>query len=98
MGLYHHCYSADHLISIEVEELRADVAEGKSKLLGLQEQLLEINTQMQEVVTAVADARRMLHIQKNGTRAEVFRLKGRNRPFTCCGWFVQFCLIFIHAR
>ncbi|KAG5651555.1 hypothetical protein H0H81_008233 [Sphagnurus paluster] len=61
--------------NIEVEALQAEVAESKAKLLALQERLEETNSQKQEAKIAIADAQSVLHIQKNGTRAEVFRLK-----------------------
>ncbi|KAG6866877.1 hypothetical protein C0991_008814 [Blastosporella zonata] len=61
--------------NIEVEALRAEVAESKAKLLSLQERLKEANTEKQETKAAIDDAQRILHIQTNGTRAEVFKLK-----------------------
>ncbi|KAG6888765.1 hypothetical protein C0992_007556 [Termitomyces sp. T32_za158] len=61
--------------NIEVEALQAEVAESKAKLLSLQERLKEINTEKQETRAVIDDAQRVLHLQKNGTRAEVFRLK-----------------------
>ena len=75
------------LVSIEVEELKADVAEGKAKILDLQERLQEIDAQKQEAIVAITDAQRILHIQKNSTRAEVFRLKGTRSSST--HWFYK---------
>jgi kinetochore protein Spc7/SPC105 len=75
------------LISIEIEELKADVAEGKAKLLGLRERLQEIDTQKRDARVAIGDAQRALHIQKNGTRAEVFRLKGADHLFSAQSLF-----------
>ncbi|KAG5648239.1 hypothetical protein DXG03_006197 [Asterophora parasitica] len=61
--------------NIEVEALQAEVAESRAKLQSLKEQLKEIDAQKQEAKTAIDDAQRVLHVQKNGTRSEVFRLK-----------------------
>ncbi|GLB36475.1 putative spc7 kinetochore protein [Lyophyllum shimeji] len=61
--------------NIEVEALQAEVAESRAKLQSLQERLEETNAQKREAKTAIDDAQRVLHIQKNGTRAEVFKLK-----------------------
>ncbi|KAF8078326.1 Spc7 kinetochore protein-domain-containing protein [Lyophyllum atratum] len=61
--------------NIEVEALQAEVAESKAKLLSLEERLEETDAQKREARVAIDDAQRVLHIQKNGTRAEVFRLK-----------------------
>ncbi|KAG6891055.1 hypothetical protein C0995_014144 [Termitomyces sp. Mi166 len=61
--------------NIEVEALRAEVAESKAKLLSLQERLRETDTEKQETRAVINEAQRVLHLQKNGTRAEVFRLK-----------------------
>lgn len=68
------------LTSIEVEALRAEVAEGQAQLLLLQEKVEELDAQKGEASTAIAEARRILHIQKNSTRAEVFKL-ARACPF-----------------
>ncbi|KAF5377618.1 hypothetical protein D9615_005105 [Tricholomella constricta] len=61
--------------NIEVEALQAEVAESKVKLQSLKERLEETDAQKQEAKIAIDDAQRVPHIQKNGTRAEVFRLK-----------------------
>ncbi|KAG6919603.1 hypothetical protein DXG01_004267 [Tephrocybe rancida] len=61
--------------NIEVEALRAEVVESKAKLLSLQERLQETNTEKQETKAVIDDAQHVLHIQTNGTRAEVFKLK-----------------------
>ncbi|KAF8641136.1 hypothetical protein AX17_000778 [Amanita inopinata Kibby_2008] len=61
--------------NIEVEALQAEVAEGKSRLQWLQERLEELEIQKQEATNTIADAHRILRIQKNSTRAEVFKLK-----------------------
>lgn len=62
--------------SVEVEALHAEVAEGKSQLERLQEKLDEMESQNQETTAAITEAKRLVHIQKNSTTAEVFRLKG----------------------
>ncbi|KAG6868547.1 hypothetical protein C0993_001243 [Termitomyces sp. T159_Od127] len=61
--------------NIEVEALRAEVAESKAKLLSLQERLRETSTEKQQTRAMIDEAQRVLHLQKSGTRAEVFRLK-----------------------
>lgn len=66
--------------SVEVEALRAEVAENISKLEWLQERLRDVDSQKREVTTAINNAKRVLHIQKHSTRAEVFRLKGMFPP------------------
>jgi kinetochore protein Spc7/SPC105 len=62
--------------SLEVEALRAEVAERNSQLKWLQERIAETESQKQEASTAISDANRLVHIHKNSTRSEVFRLKG----------------------
>jgi len=62
--------------SAELEAFRADVAEGNAKLERLEEKLQELDLQKREATGAIEKAQRLLHIQKNSTRAEVFRLKG----------------------
>jgi len=59
----------------ELEAFRADVAEGNAKLERLEEKLQELNLHKQEATSAIDQAQRLIHIQKNSTRAEVFRLK-----------------------
>jgi chaperonin cofactor prefoldin len=63
-----------------VEALRAEVAENISKLEWLQERLRDVDSQKREVTTAINNAKRVFHIQKHSTRAEVFRLKGMFPP------------------
>lgn len=62
--------------SLEVEALRAEVAERKSQIEILRERLEEAEVHKQEAHKATAEANRIVHIQKSSTRAEVFRLKG----------------------
>lgn len=64
------------IYSIEVEALQAEVAEGADKLRWLEDRLQEIEAQKLEAKTAIADAQRLLQLQSNSTRSEVFRLKG----------------------
>ncbi|KIL70959.1 hypothetical protein M378DRAFT_175273 [Amanita muscaria Koide BX008] len=61
--------------NIEVEALKAEVAEGDSRLQRLQERFEEIEAQKRGNSTAIADAKRVLHEPKSSTRAEVFNLK-----------------------
>ncbi|PIL30949.1 hypothetical protein GSI_07118 [Ganoderma sinense ZZ0214-1] len=61
--------------SNEIEAFRADVSEAKAKLERLDEKLAEIESQKEEVNTAITQARHIAHIQKESTSVEVFRLK-----------------------
>ncbi|KAH7883876.1 Spc7 kinetochore protein-domain-containing protein [Phlebopus sp. FC_14] len=61
--------------SVELETFRADVAEASSKLVRLEEKLQDIESQKKEATTAIQEAERLIHVQKNSTRAEVFQLK-----------------------
>ena len=65
------------LISIEVEALKAEIVEGDDQHIWLQQCLEEAEVDKQETLAAIATAERLLHIQKNSTRPEVFRLKGK---------------------
>jgi kinetochore protein Spc7/SPC105 len=68
------------VFSLEVEALRAEISERSSQIQWLQERLIETETQKQEAIAAIAQASRMLHIQKHSTIAEVFKLKGESMP------------------
>ncbi|KIJ68713.1 hypothetical protein HYDPIDRAFT_24966 [Hydnomerulius pinastri MD-312] len=59
----------------ELDTFNADVEEAMGKLDRLHEKLNEIETQKKEATSAIADAERRIHVQKNSTRAEVFQLK-----------------------
>ncbi|KAF8213559.1 Spc7 kinetochore protein-domain-containing protein [Mycena galopus ATCC 62051] len=61
--------------NVEVEALQAEVAESNAQLQWLQERLEELELEKREAKTAIADANRILHIQKNSTHAELSRLK-----------------------
>ncbi|TBU34906.1 Spc7 kinetochore protein-domain-containing protein [Dichomitus squalens] len=61
--------------SNEIEAFKADVSEAKAKLERLDEKLGEIESQKKEANTAINQARHIVHIQKESTSAEVFRLK-----------------------
>ncbi|TFK41287.1 Spc7 kinetochore protein-domain-containing protein [Crucibulum laeve] len=61
--------------NIEVEALKAEVAESNSQLSWLQERLEEIDGQKKEATNAIANAQRVLQMQENSTRSEVFKLK-----------------------
>ncbi|KAJ6574650.1 Spc7 kinetochore protein-domain-containing protein [Mycena capillaripes] len=61
--------------NVEVEALQAEVAESNAQLQWLQERLEELELEKRQAKTAIADANRILHIQKNSTHAELFRLK-----------------------
>jgi len=62
--------------STALDVFRADVAETNAKLGRLQEKLEEIEAQKKEASDAIQASQRVTSIQKNGTRAEVFRLRG----------------------
>jgi kinetochore protein Spc7/SPC105 len=66
------------LQSVVVEAYQAEVAESNAQLEWLQERLQELDLEKRQARTAIADANRILHIQKNSTHAELFRL---NRMF-----------------
>ncbi|KAI0666330.1 Spc7 kinetochore protein-domain-containing protein [Trametes maxima] len=61
--------------STEIEALRADVSEAKAKLERLNEKLAEVEAQKEEASSAISKAKHVIHIQKESTSAEVFRLK-----------------------
>ncbi|KAI0374510.1 hypothetical protein BV20DRAFT_1033319 [Pilatotrama ljubarskyi] len=61
--------------STEIEAFRADVSEAKAKLERLEEKLEEVEAQKEEATTAISKAKHIIHIQKESTSAEVFRLK-----------------------
>lgn len=50
--------------------------EGNAKLGRLQDKLNELSSEKQEATVAIEQAERLIHIQKNSTNAEVFKLKG----------------------
>jgi len=60
---------------VELDTFHADVEEAKAKLDRLQEKLSEVESQKKEVTSVVDDAERRIHMQKNSTRAEIFKLK-----------------------
>ncbi|OCH88589.1 hypothetical protein OBBRIDRAFT_836452 [Obba rivulosa] len=61
--------------NIELDAFRADIAENTTKLQRLEEKLVEVESQKEEAAAAIAQAERTIHIQKESTSAEVFRLK-----------------------
>ncbi|KAI0651524.1 Spc7 kinetochore protein-domain-containing protein [Trametes meyenii] len=61
--------------STEIEAFRADVSEAKAKLERLDEKLAEVEAQKEEATSAISKAKHVIHIQKESTSAEVFRLK-----------------------
>ncbi|KAJ7293774.1 Spc7 kinetochore protein-domain-containing protein [Mycena rebaudengoi] len=60
--------------NVVVEAYQAEVAESNAQLEWLQERLQELDLEKRQARTAIADANRILHIQKNSTHAELFRL------------------------
>ncbi|KAH9891025.1 Spc7 kinetochore protein-domain-containing protein [Cubamyces lactineus] len=61
--------------STEIEAFRADVSEAKAKLERFDEKLADIEAQKAELTAAITQAKHVIHIQKESTSAEVFRLK-----------------------
>ncbi|KAJ7071434.1 Spc7 kinetochore protein-domain-containing protein [Mycena amicta] len=60
---------------IEVEALKAELAEHNSRLQWLQERTEEMEEEKRQAQTAIAEANRFLHVQQNSTHAELTRLK-----------------------
>ncbi|KAG6329815.1 hypothetical protein ID866_9275, partial [Astraeus odoratus] len=58
--------------SAELDTYRRDVEETKGKLNRLQEKLNEVEAQKNDAASAIEGAERLIHVQKNSTRAEVF--------------------------
>ncbi|KAF5375271.1 hypothetical protein D9758_000082 [Tetrapyrgos nigripes] len=59
----------------EIDALRNEEKEGLDQLVWLKERLADIEAHKREATTAINEASRLLDLQKNGTRSEVFRLK-----------------------
>ena len=66
----------DFFSSTELEAFRADVSEAKAKLDRLEEKLAETEAQKEEANNAISQAQHVIHVQKESTSAEVFRLRG----------------------
>ena len=64
------------MTSTEIEAFRADVSEAKAKLERFDEKLADIEAQKAELTAAITQSKHVIHIQKESTSAEVFRLKG----------------------
>jgi uncharacterized protein YfcZ (UPF0381/DUF406 family) len=62
--------------SAALDEFCAEVAEASAKLERLEEKLRDIETENAETMASIEVSQRTLHIQKNSTQAEAFRLKG----------------------
>ncbi|KZT23850.1 hypothetical protein NEOLEDRAFT_1179833 [Neolentinus lepideus HHB14362 ss-1] len=60
---------------LALESFRTDISENKAKLTNFTEKLEEIEQEKKELLQAIADAERMANIQKNSTKAEVFKLR-----------------------
>lgn len=58
-----------------LDSFRTEISESKAKLANLSEKLEEIEQQKKESMQAISDAERMAHVQKNSTKAEVFKLR-----------------------
>ena len=61
----------------DLEVYKTDSAEGNAKLERLDDKLHELETQKRECLDAIAAAERKITLNKTSTRAEVFRLKGK---------------------
>jgi multidrug resistance efflux pump len=66
--------------SVALDEFRAEVAEANAKLERLEEKLRDLETEKSETTASIEASQRTLHIQKNSTQAEAFRLKGTLSP------------------
>ncbi|TFK57607.1 hypothetical protein OE88DRAFT_1619174 [Heliocybe sulcata] len=60
---------------LALESYRTEISENKAKVTNLEEKLEEIEQQKKESLQAIADAERMALVQKNSTKAEVFKLR-----------------------
>ncbi|TFY71134.1 hypothetical protein EVG20_g1874 [Dentipellis fragilis] len=58
-----------------LEAYRADISETNAQLERLHEKLEEIEAQKRETSTVIDESKRLIHVQKTSTHAEVFRLK-----------------------
>jgi hypothetical protein len=56
--------------------MKAEIAETNGQLERLRERLEDTEAQKEEAAAAIAEANHLIHLQKNSTSAEVFRLKG----------------------
>ncbi|KAJ8090525.1 hypothetical protein PM082_002413 [Marasmius tenuissimus] len=62
--------------NLELDSLKNDLKENTDQLEWLQGRLEDLESQKRETLGAIEQADRYLHIQKNSTHSEVFRLKG----------------------
>ncbi|CAA7258736.1 unnamed protein product [Cyclocybe aegerita] len=62
--------------NIEVEALKAEIAEGSDQVRWLQERVDEIEAQKREAKNTISTAARVLRMKQTSTRSEVFRLRG----------------------
>ncbi|KAH9982703.1 Spc7 kinetochore protein-domain-containing protein [Lactifluus volemus] len=60
---------------VALDEFRAEVAEANAKLERLEEKLRDLEIEESETTASIEASQRTLHIQKNSTQAEAFRLK-----------------------
>jgi hypothetical protein len=70
-------YSLTIHLSSELDVFRTEVAETTAKLERLKERSAEIEAEQKEARDAISDCERIIQIQKNSTKEEVFQLKGR---------------------
>lgn len=61
--------------NIEIEALKAELAEGTDQVRWLQERALELDSQMRQAKNTITTAERVLRLKQTSTRSEVFRLK-----------------------
>lgn len=62
--------------SVEVHALQANVSEAQAKLERLAEKNAEIESQRQDLVSAIAHGEEVIQRQTESTSSEAFRLKG----------------------
>ncbi|THU91653.1 hypothetical protein K435DRAFT_727026 [Dendrothele bispora CBS 962.96] len=61
--------------NIELDALKNETKENLDQLDWLKERLADIEAQKREATVAITEANRLLDLQQNGTRSEVFKLK-----------------------
>lgn len=67
----------NYFCSIEIEALKAELAEGTEQVRWLKERSDEIEFQKREASNTITTAERVLRMKQTSTRSEVFRLKGK---------------------
>jgi len=61
--------------------MKGELKENLDQLEWQKERLADIEAQKREATVAITEANRLLDLQQNGTRSEVFKLKGEITVF-----------------